>query len=245
MRRRRRRSAGPIYAFIAAWIVCALVFPLFTVGGLLISLLISAGVCFGAGAIIAGLVRKNAPEQPEEQEPEKPRETGCGPEVDGIIADGRVAMQEMGRLYASIDDPDIRVKINEIMRVSDKIVQDAVQDPSDAPAIRKFLNYYLPTTIKLLNAYDRMSATGIQGENVTKTMSSITEMLDTTIVAYKKQLDSLFANQAMDIETDIAVMNRLMARQGLAGGELDDIITKAARGESSSGSAAAAQKDIQ
>ena len=122
----------------------------------------------------------------------------------------------MGRLYMSIKDPEIRVKINEIMRITDKIVQDAIADPSDIPKIRKFMNYYLPTTIKLLNAYDRMDSQGIEGENIDKSLKSITEMLDAAIAAYKKQLDSLFANQALDIETDIAVMNAMLNREGLS-----------------------------
>ena len=139
-------------------------------------------------------------------------------------------MREMGRLYSTIEDPEVRKKINEIMRISDKIVQDAVQDESDVPQIRKFLDYYLPTTIKLLNAYDRMSDQGIAGDNLTRSMKSIEEMLDTAIEAYKKQLDSLFENQALDIETDISVMNQMLAREGLTGGGgLDDLITKAAR----------------
>ena len=119
----------------------------------------------------------------------------------------------------SIKDPEVRGKINEIMRITDKIAQDAISDPSDIPQIKKFMNYYLPTTIKLLNAYDRMSAQGIEGENLDKSMKSINDMLDTAIEAYKKRLDSLFANQALDIETDIQVMNTMLAREGLSGGK--------------------------
>ena len=117
----------------------------------------------------------------------------------------------------SIKDPEVRKKINELMRITDKIVQNAIDDPSDIPQIKKFMNYYLPTTIKLLNSYDRMSAQGIEGENLDKSMKSINEMLDAAIVAYKKRLDSLFENQALDIETDIAVMNKMLAREGLSG----------------------------
>ena len=124
----------------------------------------------------------------------------------------------MGRLYMSIKAVEVRQKINEIMRITDKITQDAIDDPSDIPQIKKFMNYYLPTTIKLLNAYDRMSAQGIEGENLDKSMKNINEMLDAAIAAYKKRLDSLFANQALDIETDIEVMNTMLAREGLSGG---------------------------
>ena len=125
----------------------------------------------------------------------------------------------MGRIYMSVQDVEVRKKINELMRITDKITQDAIHDPSDIPQIKKFMNYYLPTTIKLLNAYDRMSAQGIEGENLDKSMKSINEMLDQAIVAYKKRLDSLFENQALDIETDIEVMNQMLAREGLTGGK--------------------------
>ena len=85
------------------------------------------------------------------------------------------------------------------------------------------MNYYLPTTIKLLNAYDRMSAAGVEGDNIDKSMKNINEMLDAAIVAYRKRLDSLFENQALDIETDIEVMNTMLAREGLSGDKDFDI----------------------
>lgn len=112
-------------------------------------------------------------------------------------------------LYASIPNPEIRSRINELMSVSDKIIRDAIDDPADVPQIRKFLDFYLPTTIRLLNAYDRMSAQEFGGENITGSMQRIEEMLDTTIAAYKKQLDALFANQAADIQMDIDTMNTM------------------------------------
>ena len=128
-----------------------------------------------------------------------------------------------GNRVGSAEDVEVRKKINELMRITDKITQDAIEDPSDIPQIKKFMNYYLPTTIKLLNAYDRMSAQGIEGENLDKSMASINEMLDAAIVAYKKRLASLFENQALDIETDIEVMNTMLAREGLSGAKDFDI----------------------
>ena len=73
-----------------------------------------------------------------------------------------------------------------------------------------------------LYAYDRMNAQEYAGENITGSMERIEEMLDTTIAAYKKQLDALFANQAADIQMDIDTMNAMLAREGLGGkGYLD------------------------
>ena len=227
---RRRRGPGSIYSFIVTWLILSFFFPMYELYGILIVFGLALLAAFLFGRATAGrsanskteadpssrktvdtTVRKIG-EQPAEKKPEK---KSYGPEVDPILEEGNKALSEMGRLYLSIKDPEIRVKINEIMRVTDKIVQDAIADPKDIPKIRKFMNYYLPTTIKLLNAYDRMSSQGIEGENIDKGMQSITEMLDAAIAAYKKQLDSLFANQALDIETDIAVMNAMLDREGL------------------------------
>lgn len=146
-------------------------------------------------------------------------------EVDQIQKEGEIALAEMGRLYHSIEKPSVRSKINELMQVTDKIFQDAKTDPSDLPQIKRFMNYYLPTTIKLLNSYDRMNAQGYQGENMEKSMQNIEDMLDTAVKAYRKQLDSLFENQALDIETEIEVMNKMLAREGLTGEGSSEILS--------------------
>lgn len=223
--RKRRSGVGAIYSFAAVWLVMAFILPLYRVWGLAITIGLSVLAAFLVGKRSA---KKQMQAEAEEQQAqaaaaarkpaeEKAPEKSYGPEVDAILKEGNRALSEMGRLYMSIKDPEVRQKINEIMRITDKIAQDAIEDPSDIPQIKKFMNYYLPTTIKLLNAYDRMSAQGIEGENLDKSMKNINEMLDTAIEAYKKRLDSLFANQALDIESDIEVMNTMLEREGLAG----------------------------
>ena len=81
------------------------------------------------------------------------------------------------------------------------------------------MSYYLPTTLKLLNAYDRMDATGVAGDNISSTKQRVETMMDTLVQAYDKQLDALFGDEAMDISTDITVMENLLRQQGFAGGE--------------------------
>lgn len=221
-RNKKSRSAAPIYAFAIFWVLMCILTPIYKIGWLLTTIVVAS---FGAYLVGRRAGKKAAAKGNSEEskhqtaEAEKPKseKKSYGPEIDPIIDEGNRALSEMGRLYMSIKDPDIRQKINELMRITDKITQDAIADPSDIPQIKKFQSYYIPTTIKLLNSYDRMSAQGIQGENLNKTMKSITEMLDTAIEAYKKLLDSLFANQALDIETDIDVMNKMLAREGLSG----------------------------
>lgn len=219
--KKKKSSVSPIYTFAVTWLILSTIVPLYKIWGLLVTV----GVCSFA-AYLAGRrsAKKREKEEAKEQAAKKaeekqaaPTKKSYGPEIDPILEEGNRALSEMGRLYMSIKDVEVRKKINEIMRITDKITQDAIEDPSDIPQIKKFMNYYLPTTIKLLNAYDRMSAQGIEGENLDKSMKNINEMLDAAIVAYKKRLDSLFANQALDIETDIQVMNTMLAREGLSG----------------------------
>lgn len=226
-RNKRRRSVGFIYGFAVTWMVMAAFLPMYklwaVITALCASILVSSVIASASGKKAQAEEEKAAAEQREKEKQETEKAAAAGtsysPEVSAILAEGNRALSEMGRLYMSIKDPEVRGKINEIMRITDKIAQDAISDPSDIPQIKKFMNYYLPTTIKLLNAYDRMSAQGIEGENLDKSMKSINDMLDTAIEAYKKRLDSLFANQALDIETDIQVMNTMLAREGLSGGK--------------------------
>lgn len=226
-RNKRRRSVGFIYGFAVTWLVMAAFLPMYklwaVITALCASILVSSVIASASGKKAQAEEEKAAAEQREKEKQETEKAVAAGtsysPEVSAILAEGNRALSEMGRLYMSIKDPEVRGKINEIMRITDKIAQDAISDPSDIPQIKKFMNYYLPTTIKLLNAYDRMSAQGIEGENLDKSMKSINDMLDTAIEAYKKRLDSLFANQALDIETDIQVMNTMLAREGLSGGK--------------------------
>ena len=220
---RKKKKVAPVYTFAGVWLAAACFLPLYRLWALLLTLGLSSFCAYLMGKHAAKKEQKQAEAPAAEAQPAQPRtaapQKSYGPEIDPILQEGNRALSEMGRIYMSVQDVEVRKKINELMRITDKITQDAIHDPSDIPQIKKFMNYYLPTTIKLLNAYDRMSAQGIEGENLDKSMKSINEMLDQAIVAYKKRLDSLFENQALDIETDIEVMNQMLAREGLTGGK--------------------------
>ena len=253
----RRRNKGPLsslFSFIITLVILSSIFENFSIWLALGLSLIVGGAAFLIGHAVgkgnardAAETEKKPPVRTtgakktqkastvtktetvaEQPKPKAPPRKSYGPEIDPIIEEGNRALSEMGRLYMSIEDPEVKKKINELMRITDKIVQDAIADPTDIPQIKKFLNYYLPTTIKLLNTYDRMSSQGIQGENLDKSMKSINEMLDTSIEAFKRHLDSLFDNQALDIETEIDVMNKMLAREGLTG-QKDFVIKPAAQ----------------
>lgn len=225
---KKKKAVKAIYGFTVAWIIAAAFLPLYRIWGLLMAAAVSAFVAYLLGRSSVQKENNAGREQVSKSAaaPERVEKKSYGPEIDPIVEEGNRALSEMAGYTCPSRTPRCARKINELMRITDKITQDAIADPSDIPQIKKFMNYYLPTTIKLLNAYDRMSAQGIEGENLDKSMKSINEMLDAAIEAFKKRLDSLFEDQALDIETDIKVMNTMLAREGLSGNKDFEITTE-------------------
>ena len=168
-------------------------------------------------AVPAGQAAKET-EKKEEKKPEPPKD----PEVQKLLQERERALSEMRRLNDSIKDEKISAQIDHLEEVTGKIIDQVVAQPKKRSQIRRFLDYYLPTTLKLLNAYDRMAAAGVDGENISVTKEKIEDMMDTIVKAFDKQLDGLFGEEALDVSTDITVMENLLAREGLAGGQIGE-----------------------
>ena len=200
------KPAAPIYTAAVVWILYALLFPLYRVGHFALCAAASAAVY-----LIARLFCRDVVEEVEE----KPEPTGNA-ELDKMISDGNLAIAEMKRLNESIKDEKISRQIDRLEEISGKIFDCVKASPEKLPQIRKFMNYYLPTTLKLLNAYDRMGSQGVSGENISGTMERVENMMGTIVTAFERQLDGLFGDQALDISTDITVLENMMAREGLS-----------------------------
>ena len=157
-----------------------------------------------------------AAKEPRSQAQAKPQSTG-NPEIDKLIAERDRALGEMRRLNNTIEDEVISQQIDHLEAVTEKIIGAVIDKPAKLPQLRRFLNYYLPTTLKLLNAYDRMDAAGVSGTNIDGTKGKIENIMGTICTAFDKQLDALFGEEALDISTDIAVLGNLLAQEGLGG----------------------------
>ena len=217
-----KRSVLPIYLVGVVWLVYALLFPLRTAGQYLICAALSA-VAFVIGkALFPDKAYQMPGEEPKEQAKEQPKaekkpESTGNPEIDALLKERERAVSEMRRLNDSIQDETISAQIDHLEEITGKIIDHVAAQPQKLPQIRRFLNYYLPTTLKILNAYDRMDAAGISGSNIDTTKQKVESMLTTIVQAFDRQLDSLFGAEAMDISTDITVMENLLAQEGLGG----------------------------
>ena len=115
------------------------------------------------------------------------------------------SISELRRLNDAIPDEKISAQIDHLEEVTGKIIDHVIANPAKQPQISRFLDYFLPTTIKLLNAYDRMDSAGVSGSNISATKAKVEQMLNTLC-------------SALDISTDITVMENLLAQEGLSGG---------------------------
>ena len=202
------KSAAPLYAAAVVWVLYALLFPLHRLTHFIVVIL--------ASALVGGIAKLICKDVVEEVEvPAEPETTGNA-ELDKMIDACDKAIAEMKRLDDNIADEKISAQIVRLGTLTEKILGQVKADPAKLPQIRKFMNYYVPTTLKLLNAYDRMGAQGVEGENISGTMAKVEQMMETIVIAFEKQLDSLFGSEALDISTDITVLENMMAREGLS-----------------------------
>lgn len=214
-----RKPVAPFYAVAVLWLVCGLLVPFYKPIHYGIAAVISAVVFFAVQAVCKNGGVIGAEEAPKAEEKPKEETTGNA-ELDKMLKDGRMAIAEMKRLDDNIADPGISADIVRLEQVSSKIFEEVKRDPKKLPKIRRFMDYYLPTTLKLLNSYDRMSAAGVSGENIDTTLAKVEGMMRTIVAAFEKQLDSLYGADALDISTDITVLETMMAREGLTEQEM-------------------------
>lgn len=123
----------------------------------------------------------------------------------------------------NIHNPVLSSQIEQIATITGRIVSYEVQNEGDKREIQQFLDYYLPTTLKLLHAYGELEGEPIVGENITKSMTQIEEIISKVVDAFQRQLDRLFRNETMDIATDIAVLEQMFQKDGLSGSVLPSI----------------------
>ena len=225
----KNRSVAPIYALGLTVLGYSLLFTLGSVGDYIKCALLAWVVYL----LVGGIVKKHRPAQeaqaqqapprkdppkqePPKQDPPKQEDKPAGdPELEALLRRGREAVRRIQELNDAIPDYRMSAKLKQIEILTSSILSQVEKKPDKRKAVRQFMDYYLPTTIKLLEQYVNLQEVGLPGENITTGMERIEAMLDKVIVAFQKQLDGLFARDVVDITADIQVMEQMMAQNGL------------------------------
>lgn len=137
------------------------------------------------------------------------------PEVQKIVQAGDEYVRRIKAANDAIPGEVISAKISRMELLVDRIFDRVEQNPDSVNDMRRMMDYYLPTTMKLLEAYEELDAQPVQGENIISSKKEIEDTIDTLNVAFEKLLDSLFQDTAWDVSSDISVLHTMLAQEGL------------------------------
>ncbi len=128
-------------------------------------------------------------------------------------------LKELRDLNNLIPGEEMSAKISRLEELTSKIFKIAKEEPKKLGSMRKFMDYYLPTSLNLLRQYEKMDSQGVEGKNIGEAKRKIEDTMDMMVTAFEKQLDKMFLSESIDISADIAAMQNLMRADGLVENE--------------------------
>ena len=201
----RHKSAIPIYIAGAVWVLYSIIFPMHKLIHLVIATVLFIVTFF--------LSRRFFPDRIEMVE-EPIKYTGAK-DADLAIAEGNRYIEEMRKANIRIQNAVVSEKIDILSDVIKKIFAYITEKPEKVKDIRRLITYFLPTTVKLLNAYARAEEQNNHGENITQVKTDIEGAMDGIIHSFRKYLDNLYADEAMDIDAEITVFDSMLKAENL------------------------------
>lgn len=223
------RKAG-IVAFGVTAALYAMLFPLYRIG----DFILAGALAFLVGKIISimgsGLDLTTHNKQDEAQKAKEPEELPLtGDDVaDATIAKGQDMLRQIRAENAAIPDEVLSGQMDELDRLCVQIFKTVSEKPQKASQIRKFMNYYLPTTLKMLASYRTMNQRGVSVSDMTEARSTVIRGMGMVLTACQKQLDNLYKDDILDVSTDIDVLEQMLKRDGFTESELGSAISRAA-----------------
>ncbi len=180
--------------------------------------------CFIASDEMYQLYRQaedNSKRLREEAEKERREQGYVSAELKEVLDKGSGYVKLIREVNDDIPGREVSDKLEKMEKIVTKIFETVRENPEQADKLSMFMDYYLPTTAKLIIAYRDMDRKEVQGENIIAAKQEIENTLDMINEAFEKLFDSMFKEQSLDVQTDIDVMRTMMKQQGLAPNELD------------------------
>ena len=204
MSKKHIKSALPLYCAAAIWLVMGLVLPIYKLWAIVVTLALSVAAAILLHKVFPG----------RDIEIQKKADSG-NEEVNRQIEEGRATIRRLHEANEAIEDAAISACIERMEKSGAAIFDTLEKDVSKANQVRRFMNYYLPTADKLLTQYRQLSGVA-GGDNVNSAIKSIENSMEMIAVAFEKQLDALYKDSALDIETDIDVLETMITADGHA-----------------------------
>ena len=201
---KRTRPVLPIYLAALVWPVGALLLPAYRLS----NLLIIAGLSLAA----YGLGTKFCPTRVIRKQ--VPYATGSE-DVDTMLSGISANLDKLHALNDAIPDPELSAAMTRMEKAGRSIAAAVEQAPDKARSIDRFARYYLPEVLKLMTTYANMEKNGVKGGNADQILTELRRNAATTAKAFENQLDALYSAEAMDISTDIEVLDGILKSQNL------------------------------
>ena len=180
-------------------------------------------VIFAALAALAGWVvytMAGGLDTSQKAPAQRPVQPTGNPTVDQLVQQGMEMLSQIREENKLIPDVDVSAKIDQLEDISRKIFATVAEKPEKAPQIRRFMEYYLPTVLKMLTNYRKLEERGVTGENADKMKSTVENAMDVVLDAFRKQHDQLYKSEALDVTTDVQVLETMLRQDGLMDGGL-------------------------
>ena len=155
------------------------------------------------------------------REQESEREAKLEPPTRDVLSRGEQFIAQIRKSNKEIDDAVISEKLDRIEHVVGSILERVAEHPETAPQLDRMMDYYLPTTVKLLEAYRTLGEAAVETTSVADSKREIASTLDMLREAFEKLLDTLFRDVAWDVSTDISVLRTMLAQDGLTKGAFE------------------------
>ena len=241
-KKRKGRKAGIIAAGVTV-VLYALLFPLYRVADFVICGLLAllAGKVIGAMGEGLDLTTHNRQDQKAQPKPVEELPLSGNGEADAVIAKGQEMLHTIRAENDAITDEVLSGQMDELERLCVQIFTTVAEKPQKAPQIRKFMNYYLPTTLKMLASYRTMNDRGVSVTDMTEARATTIRGMGMVLTACQKQLDNLYKDTMLDVSTDIDVLEQMLKRDGYTDGGLGQV--PAGAGKASATAAAQQMND--
>lgn len=202
---KRTKPVLPIYLAALVWPLASLLLPPYTLLNLLLVAALSGVVYVGASRLCPTRVQRY----------EVPYATGSE-DVDAMLTEITTRLNELKALNGAIPDEELSRQMERMEKAGRSIVAAVEASPDKANQINRFARYYLPEVVKIMTAYANMQKGGVKGENAAQILGEVRSNAGTMATAFENQLDALYSAEAMDISTDIEVLDGILKSQNLA-----------------------------
>lgn len=145
----------------------------------------------------------------------KAEDKASGSELNAMIAEGQDCIRKLRNMNDNIGGEEISAKLFRLENLLKEIFEGLKEHPEQMPQMQKFMNYYLPTTLKLVAAYEEFDDLSAQGEEILEAKNEIEKTLDTINSAFEELLNRMFRETAFDVTTDAQVLQTMLAKEGL------------------------------